>query len=427
MTRQPSSKYRGVILSLLALSMVINYMDRAALSIAMPFMSHDFHLSATEKGAIFSSFFVGYSLFNFVGGYLSDRIGPKRVFVWSMTSWSIFCGMTALTGGFWSLLTLRVLFGAGEGPISTSANKVVNSWFPLRERARAIGINQAGGPLGGALAGPVVGYLALQFGWRVAFIAIAVTGICWMFAWRRLATDTPQTHARVTQIELRDITGNSTSQPKKPMALVEVLRRPAVYIMALSLFCCSYSQFFFLTWFPTYLIDARGMSLSEMSVFSSIPWLAGAVGYVSSGVLIDWIYSRTGRRAFSRKVVLATCLVGAALCMVTTVQVQSAVGAIFSMSAGVSLLMLASPAYWALIQDVVPDSAVGSASGVMHGLGNTSGIVGPVITGMLIQVTGGYTSAFVLASSLATAGAILVIIGIKSANRQDVKERVAAS
>jgi len=169
--------YRWTILTMLFLAMIINYVDRAALSIAMPFITQEYHLTPAEKGMIFSSFFFGYALFCFVGGYLADRFGPKRVLTWSMGFWSVLCGSTALAFNFWSLLIVRALFGVGEGPVSTTANKTVNSWFPIKERARAIGINQAGGPLGGARAGAIVGFLALWLGWRVAFVVIAVSGV----------------------------------------------------------------------------------------------------------------------------------------------------------------------------------------------------------------------------------------------------------
>ena len=155
---------------MLMAAMIINYIDRAALSIAMPFITRDFHLTAGEKGLIFSAFSVGYALFNFLGGYFSDRFGGKRVLGISMTFWSIACGLTATVSGFWSMLLVRVAFGAGEGPNSATANKVVNTWFPISERASAAGVNQAGGPIGGALAGPVIGFMALSFGWRAAFI-----------------------------------------------------------------------------------------------------------------------------------------------------------------------------------------------------------------------------------------------------------------
>ncbi|SAK56293.1 transmembrane sugar transporter [Caballeronia hypogeia] len=285
-----TSKYRTVILVMLLLAIVINYIDRAALSIAMPFMSRDFHLSAADKGLIFASFSVGYALFNFLGGYFSDRFGSKKVLVCSMSFWSVMCAMTALVSGFWSLFAVRIFFGAGEGPNSATANKVV------------------------------------------------------------------------------------------------------------------------ITWFPTYLVDAKGISLKDMSLVSSLPWIFGALGFLGGGFLVDAIFRKTGKQFFSRKVVLVSSLLIAAVCIGFTGTADSVTSAVSLMTVAIGFLMLAAPAYWAIIQDSVPRHQVGTASGFMHGLANVSGIVGPAVTGFLIQGTGSYASAFVLAGSLGVVGAFILAI-----------------
>jgi ACS family hexuronate transporter-like MFS transporter len=132
---------------------MINYMDRSAVSVAAPFLMKDLGLNAAQLGIIFSSFFAGYALFTFIGGYASDVLGPKRVFTLAMTVWSSFCGLTAAAVGFVSLLAVRVFFGCGEGPFSAAANKMVANWFPRREVATAVGFANAGTPIGGALGG----------------------------------------------------------------------------------------------------------------------------------------------------------------------------------------------------------------------------------------------------------------------------------
>jgi ACS family hexuronate transporter-like MFS transporter len=412
------SNYRRVILIMLFMAMIINYMDRAALSIAMPFMAEHFDLTPAEKGMVFSSFFIGYALFNFIGGYLADRIGPKKVLGGAMTVWSLFCGATAGVFNFWSLLVVRVLFGVGEGPISTAANKTVSGWFPLSERARAVGINQAGGPLGGALAGPVVGFMALQFGWQWSFIAIAVFGLIWAFLWQRLGADRAADHPRVTPSELTLIEEGvekqapaAASAPKhSPLAIIKT---PAVLFMAVSLFCYNYILFFFLTWFPTFLVDAKGISLKEMSIVTALPWLVGAMGYMSGGFIIDAVYRRTGRQMFSRKVVLVSCLLVAALCLTVIGRTGTAFSAVALMTVAIGFLMLAAPAYWALIQDSVPPEQVGTAGGFMHGMANLSGIVGPTLTGFLVQSTHSYVTAFVLAGTLGIVGALVVAFFVR--------------
>jgi len=407
--------YRWTILTMLFIAMVINYVDRAALSIAMPFITQEYHLTPSEKGMIFSSFFIGYALFCFVGGYLADQYGPKRVLTYAMSGWSILCGLTALAFNFWSLLIVRALFGVGEGPVSTTANKTVNNWFPIKERARAIGINQAGGPLGGALAGPIVGFLALWLGWRVAFIVIAVMGLIWAICWFRMATSTPQEHPKVSAEEIalinaeRDVPVMTAAEaPRTPV--LEIILQRSVLVTGVSLFCYNYILYFFMTWFPSYLIDAKGIDLKSMSIVTSLPWLVGTVGFLCGGVLIDYIYKRTGKQLFSRKVVLVTCLLIAACCIALTGQVEDVTQSVVVMTVAIGFLMLTAPAYWSLIQDAVPGHQVGTAGGFMHGLANLSGIVAPTATGIIIQTSGTYASGFALAGGLGILGALIVAI-----------------
>lgn len=406
-------KYRTTILVMLTFAMIINYIDRAALSIAMPFITQDFHLTPIEKGLIFSSFSVGYAAFNVIGGYLADRFGGRQVLSWSMGVWSIICGLTALTMNFWSLLLARILFGAGEGPNSATANKVVNTWYPLTERASAAGINQAGGPIGGALAGPIIGFMALSLGWRAAFVVMAVLGLIWVLVWRKLVTETPAEHPKVSAQELAEINadrGNSPTVAGNHASFGDVLRNRAVLIIGISLFCYNYCLFFFMTWFPSYLVDAKHVSLQNMGIVNSLPWIVGAVGYLSGGLLVDAIFRKTGKRFFSRKLVLVTSLLIAAISIGLSGIMESVTATVAVMTVAIGFLMLAAPAYWALIQDAVPSHQVGTASGFMHGLANLSGIVGPAITGFLIQHSGTYASGFILAGSLGILGALIVAL-----------------
>ena len=148
---------RWTIVFLLFLVYMINYLDRVALSITLPMIEQDLSLNAEQFGIIFGSFFFGYAVFNFIGGLAVDKFGPLLVLGVAVGLWSIFCGFTALASGFYSMLILRVLFGMAEGPICSSANKMINGWFPRKQAATAMGLLSAGSPLGGAVAGPSVG------------------------------------------------------------------------------------------------------------------------------------------------------------------------------------------------------------------------------------------------------------------------------
>jgi ACS family hexuronate transporter-like MFS transporter len=171
---------RWQIVLLLFSGGLINYMDRGALAIAAPVMTKDLGLGPAALGVIFSAFFIGYALFNFIGGYVSDYINPHRVFALAMGVWSLFCALTGAAVGFTSLLVIRVLFGIGEGPFCATANKLVNNWFPRREVGSALGVANGGTPLGGAIAGPIVGTCLIAFGWRFAFVIVGAIGLVWL-------------------------------------------------------------------------------------------------------------------------------------------------------------------------------------------------------------------------------------------------------
>ncbi|MDQ2803277.1 MAG: MFS transporter [Pseudomonadota bacterium] len=211
-----SSRTRWLIGGLMFLGGMINYLDRSALAVAAPFITKDLNLGPAELGIVFSAFSLGYAPFCFVGGWLSDRFGPKRVMAGAMVMWSLFCGLTAAAFNLISLLLIRVLFGFSEGPIGSTTNKMVRNWFPHREQATAVGIANAGTPLGAALSGPVVGFLAIAVGWRVSFIAITVIGVFWVVFWIALTTDRPEQNRRVGEEEREKITEGQKSQPGDP-------------------------------------------------------------------------------------------------------------------------------------------------------------------------------------------------------------------
>ncbi|MFP3601221.1 MFS transporter [Paraburkholderia sp. SIMBA_053] len=412
---------RWFVVALLFLAGVINYLDRSALSIAAPLIQKDLNFSHAQMGVVFSSFFVGYALFNFVGGVLSDKVGAKRVFGTAMGVWSLFCGATALATGIGSLIVLRVLFGMGEGPFSSSNSKMVNNWFPRKEVASAIGVISSGTPLGGALAGPVVGFMAVQFGWRWAFVAIMLLGLLWLVFWAATTTEHPQQNPRVTSDEMQLILAGQAdehalahSADGSKLGLGHFLRKPIILATAFAFFSYNYVLFFFLSWFPTYLTEAHHLSLHDMSIATVIPWVLGSIGLAAGGFISDLILRLTGKPLLSRKIVLGTCLGAAAVCVALAGRVASTESAVALMSVSIFFLYVTGAVYWAVIQDTVPREHVGGVGGFVHLLANLAGVIGPAVTGFIVQAThGAYGSAFVLAGGIAVLGAVCSLVWIR--------------
>ncbi|MEC1406121.1 MFS transporter [Bacillus halotolerans] len=399
------SKDKLPVILFLFLAGVINYLDRSALSIAAPFIQDDLTLSATQMGLIFSSFSIGYAVFNFLGGVASDRYGAKLTLFVAMVVWSLFSGAVALAFGFVSLLIIRILFGMGEGPLSATINKMVNNWFPPTQRASAVGVTNSGTPLGGAISGPIVGMIAIAFSWKVSFVLIMIIGLIWAFLWLKCVKEKPAEpmgNAPAMKVE---------AAPEEKIPLTFYLKQKTVLFTAFAFFAYNYILFFFLTWFPSYLVEERGLSVGSMSVITVIPWILGFIGLAAGGFVSDYVYKKTVRKGvlFSRKVVLVTCLFSSAVLIGLAGLVTTTVSAVTLVALSVFFLYLTGAIYWAVIQDVVDQKNVGSVGGFMHFLANTAGIIGPVLTGFIVDRTGTFSGAFLLAGGLAVFASLAVI------------------
>ncbi|MBV8094221.1 MAG: MFS transporter [Acetobacteraceae bacterium] len=408
--------YRWIIAGLLFLANAINYLDRSALSIVAPLVIRDLGFDAAELGIIFSAFFVGYSVFCFVGGWASDRWGPKLVFAVAMVWWSLFCGATALITGFVSLLIVRVLFGIGEGPMGSTTNKTITNWFPREEAATMVGITNAGNPIGGAISGPIVGIIAAAFSWRVSFVAITLIGLTWVAFWWWLVTDTPAQNPNVTPAE-RDLVARSRALAPAgddpTTTIAQWLRSPTVLAIALAFFSYNYVLYFFLTWLPTYLTYVHHLNIQQMSIVTVLPWACGSVGMVLGGLLAEGLFRRPGNSILSRKIVLVGALSLAAIMVIIAPKAETLTFAIALIAAANLFLLMAPQNCWALIQETVPASRVGGVGGYVHFLSNLAGIIGPALTGFLVQYGGGYTASFILAGVLAAIGALAVMLLVR--------------
>lgn len=374
------SNGRGFVLVMLFLAGVINYLDRSALSVAAPFIQEDLHISPAQMGMLFSSFFIGYAIFNFIGGWASDKYGAKHTLSAAMVVWSVFSGAIALTYNFVSLFIIRVIFGMGEGPLSAATSKAVNDWFPKKGRARALGMAMCGTPLGGAVSGPIVGLIAVHWGWKASFVLIMLIGLVWTWFWIKFIKDRPDTSQSAAAEKEKNL------QKGAGIPLSFYLKQPTVLFTAFAFFSYNYILFFFLTWFPSYLTTARGLSIHDMSIATIIPWVVGFIGLALGGFISDYIFSITGKQMFSRKAVLVVCLLAAAVCIGFAGVVTTAAGAVALVALSVFFLYVTGITYWAIIQDIVHPDRVGGVGGFMHFLANTSGIIGPTVTGFIVEL-----------------------------------------
>jgi len=410
-------RYRFLIAFLLFIAGIINYMDRAALGVAAPFVKQDLNLSPSELGVIFSTFFFGYALFAFVGGQLADRYGPRSVYSWAAASWSVLCMLTGAVTGFAQMFVVRALFGFAEGPMNSTTNRTLTTWFPREETARTIGFTFSGQTVGSAIAAPVVGLLAIQYGWRVAFVAIGAVGLLWVVAWRLLMTDRPQDNPRVGPEEIaliersRAVTHLAPSDHAR--SLKEYLFLPSTLSLGLGMFAVNYTLYIFLSWLPSYLTDALHMPVQQMALVASIPWACGFVGYVGGGIVADHLYKRMDDKLAARKLTTIVPLAIAGLALIAVNAAPNAAVAVSLIALSVLMLTSSVQSCWATIHELVPEARVGGVSGFIHLLSNISGIIGPTATGLAVQYLGGYASAFVIAALIAAAGVVAMAIFVR--------------
>lgn len=409
--------YRWRIAGLLFFAGMLNYLDRAALSVVAPLLKAELHIDDAQMGFIFSSFFVGYCALCFLGGWAADRFGPKKVFAWAAGTWSLFCGLTAAITGYAHLLVCRVLFGMGEGPMGTTTNKAITHWFPREEAGRALGFTNCGQPLGAALAGPIVGLVAFSYGWRISFVVIAVLGGLWLLAWLMIFKDSPEQHPRVGEAE-RALIRESRAEPLvdgivADRSLASYIFSAPVLAVATAFFCFNYVLYFFLTWLPSYLTDFQHLDIKSMSIVGVIPWLGATVGFLAGGFITDSLGKRLGNVILARKIMLIVGLGVAALCVMLTTQVSSLGMAVACITVSSVFLFVTPQICWALIQDIVPMNRVGGTGGFVHLLANLAGIIAPALTGLVVQYGGGYNVAFVIAAGVCALGVVVVILAVR--------------
>ncbi|MCU1737155.1 MULTISPECIES: MFS transporter [Pseudomonas] len=409
--------YRWKIAGLLFFAGMLNYLDRAALSVVAPLLKTELHIDDAQMGFIFSSFFIGYCALCFVGGWAADTYGPKKVFAWAAGVWSLFCGLTAIITGYVHLLIFRVLFGMGEGPMGTTTNKAITNWFPREEAGRALGFTNCGQPLGAAVAGPIVGLVALNYGWRVSFVVIALLGALWLLAWLLIFKDTPEQHPKVSEAE-RELIRVSRAEVlvegvQEGRSLVSYIFSAPVLAVATAFFCFNYVLYFFLTWLPSYLMDFQHLDIKSMSIIAVIPWLGAALGFLGGGFVTDALARKLGNVILARKCVLIVGLGVAATCVMITTQVSSLSMAVACITVSSVFLFVTPQICWGLIQDIVPKNRVGGTGGFVHLLANLAGIIAPSLTGLVVQYGGGYNVAFVITAGVCGLGMLVVILAVR--------------
>ncbi len=398
------------LLLLMAMSLFINYIDRGNLATAGPMVQDELHLSATQLGALFSAFFITYVLGMVPGGWLADRYGAKRVLGAGAAIWSVATLLTGFAGGFVSLLLLRLLLGLGETAVFPSTSKLIATSIHNAHIGLANGVTGFAylvGPAVGTFAG---GLLMGRFGWRPVFIIFGVLSLLWLLPWSRVVVAEP------TRRERSAASGAPTFR--------EILGQRSLWGTALGCFAGSYGYYAMLAWLPTYLVKGRGLSIDRMSAVAAGAYAINAISALAIGWAIDrWV--RSGRSTtFAWKLLMGTGHLAAIVCTIgfATLPIEGCIAClllVMVLSGGTSV------GYFAIPQLLAGPTAAARFVGFANMCGNVAGIISPALSGMLIDASGTYWTAFVLiglVNVLGIVGWVLILPKIAPIRWADVRQ-----
>jgi ACS family glucarate transporter-like MFS transporter len=386
---------------------IITYIDRVCISMAAPSISKDLGLSAIQMGWAFSVFGWAYAFFEVPGGWLADRMGPRRVLMRIVVWWSFFTAATGWAWSFSSLIVTRTLFGAGEAGAFPNMTRIFTTWLPKAEREKAQATLWLASRWGGALTPLLVAYILQFLSWRRAFELFGVLGAIWAVAFYRWFRDDPATHPSVNAAELALLPpARETAPVAGPLPWRLLVSKASVWLLCVQYACLAYGWWFYVTWLPTYLRNSRGTSVKMSALLAGLPLLMGGVGCLISAALIPRIAASTGSVARARRIVAIIGFLGASISIIIFTRIQDPTLAMVVLGFAGLFNDFVMPAAWAGCMDVGGRYA-GTLAGSMNMLGSIAGALSPLVVGYLLAWTNqNWTLTFYVSAAIYSVGAV---------------------
>jgi MFS transporter, ACS family, D-galactonate transporter len=395
-TAMMSPATRWKIAVLLALGVLVNYLDRVNLTVAHGSLERDFHVSYVTFGWLLSTYNFAYAICQIPIGLLLDHFGVRRLGIISAALVTMASFLSAVSPSLGFMFASRILLGVGESPLFPGSVKAVGLWFPAAERSRATSLFDSMAKLASGIGVPIIGFILLRAGWRsgFAFTGLCTLGYLGMFArWYR--DPLPRSGAPEAPDSLFDTIG---------LPLTSLLQNPQVLGMALVMLAYNYAFYLTLAWLPTFLVQKLHIEYSRAFFITGIPWLfATAVEIAAGGYLTDWIVSRSSRPARTRLRIIAFGL-SCGVCLFAIPLVRTPFTAVWMLSLAIGGNAAATPCMWTAPSLIAPRSNVATVGGIMNFSGQIGGITAPVITGYLVSDTKSFNVAFAVAGTLLLVG-----------------------
>jgi MFS family permease len=384
--------------SIVGLAMGINmlcYTDRVCIAVAGPRIRSELGLSQSQLGLVFSIFFLAYAAAQAPWGMLADRFGSRGIITAAIFCWSGFTALTGAAWGFISMLVVRFTFGTLEAALSPATATAFTRWVPVAERSTSFGAYLSGGRLGAALTPPLAAFLMLRFGWRTMFVIFGSLGVLAAAGWFAWFRDDPAAHASVNAEEREVIRAGMapSSQPTSRPPWEELLRSSRLWCLLGVAFASTFLWQFYITWFPTYLIEKRGLPVQEASYYAGLPFLCGFAATWAGGIITDYLTRRFGARRGRLYLGCAGLLLTGTLMSLGVVSPLPRAGALLmAVAAGTIDLYLG--AAWSSAVDIGGRSG-GAVAGLMNASSNCAGFASPALMGWVLQTTNNWNTVLI--------------------------------
>lgn len=410
---KPESGTRWFVVFWLAMGTVINYIDRVNFGVATPTIMKEFGMGTGEMGILMSAFFWSYTLTMIPAGHLLNTIGPKKILGGAAFAWGAVTMATAVCWNFMSFIVIRIGLGLTEAPAFPANARVVSVWVPKRERTFASAMFDCSARAGNAFAPPIVAFIIAAWGWKASFVVTGGLAIVWAILWFMWYHE-PADHPKITASELAyirqdEIVHDDGSIKSHPIPMHRLATYPVIMkaVAAYALYLYVWTVFIF--WIPTYLMKVRGLSLKEMGIAASIPFIVGVIAELIGGKVMDKWYDKGATISMLRRTGMGIGMFGAALFIYLCMQATTPTMAIVWLSAFMGIFSFGAANVWAIPSDIAPYGQAGGVGGIYNFVGNFGALFAPIVTGYFAQSEYGFNGAFAVCVVFTLVGGFLYI------------------